>query len=134
MVKYDAERFDLQREHFEKALVRLQEALAEPESSFVRDSIIQRFEFTFEMAWKTMYRFLRDKGEDVAAKAWDVLPVAFEARLVADAGAWDQMREYRNDTSHGYDEARAQLIAAFVRAQGVGLFEALRDEMRRRLP
>jgi nucleotidyltransferase substrate binding protein (TIGR01987 family) len=134
MVKYDAERFDLQREHFEKALARLHEALAEPESPFVRDSIIQRFEFTFEMAWKTLYRFLRDKGEDVAAKAWDVLPVAFQSRLIADEPGWHQLREYRNDTSHEYDEARAQLIAAFVRAQGVSLFEALRDEMRKRVP
>lgn len=134
MVKYDAERFDLQREHFEKALVRLQEALAEPESSFVRDSIIQRFEFTFEMAWKTLYRFLRDKGESVAKVAWEVLPLAFQSRLIADEAGWQQLREYRNDTSHEYDEARAQMIAAFVRAQGVGLFEALRDEMLRRVP
>lgn len=134
MVKYDAERFDLQREHFEKAFSRLKEALAEPESSFVRDSIIQRFEFTFEMAWKTLYRFLRDKGESVAAKAWDVLPASFEARLIADAGVWDQMREYRNDTSHEYDEMRAVFIAAFVRDQACATFEHLVAELRRRMP
>ena len=134
MVKYDAERFDLQREHFEKALARLQEALAEPESQFVRDSIIQRFEFTFEMAWKTLYRFLRDKGETMAAKAWDVLPVAFQSRLISDEPGWHQLREFRNDTSHEYDETRAQLIAAFVRSQGIGLFEALRADMRQRAP
>lgn len=52
------DRIDLQFEHFQKALARLQEALAEPESSFIRDSIIKRFEVTFEMAWKTMFRYL----------------------------------------------------------------------------
>lgn len=132
MAKHEAERFDLQRGHFERALSRLQEALAEDETSFVRDSVIQRFEFTFEMAWKAMYRFLRDKGEDVAAKAWDVLPVALQARLIADAGVWDQMREYRNDTSHEYDEGKAVAIAAFVRSEGAAAFEALREELARR--
>jgi len=134
MVKYDAERFDLQREHFEKALQRLQEALAQVEDGFIRDSIIQRFEFTFEMAWKTLYRFLRDKGENMAAKAWDVLPVAFASKLIADADVWDQMREYRNDSSHEYNETRALAIAAFVRNQAAAAFEDLRVEMRRRVP
>jgi nucleotidyltransferase substrate binding protein (TIGR01987 family) len=134
MAKYDAERFDLQRENFEKALRRLHEALAQPEDSFVRDSIVQRFEFTFEMAWKTLYRFLRDKGENVAAKAWDVLPVAFESRLISDAEAWERLREYRNDTSHEYDEARAALIVAYIRDAGVAALDALQAEMRRRVP
>jgi nucleotidyltransferase substrate binding protein (TIGR01987 family) len=132
MGKYEAERFELQREYFNKALDRLHEALAENETPFVRDSIIQRFEMTFEMAWKSLYRYLSDKGEEVAAKAWDVLPVAFVSRLIADAELWDQMRSYRNDTSHEYKEAMAIEIAAFVRSQAVPAFEALRQELARR--
>lgn len=132
MVKHEAERFALQRQHFEKALARLVEALAENETEFVRDSIIQRFEFTFEMAWKSMYRYLRDKGESVAAKAWDVIPLALESRLIQDAETWDRLREFRNDTSHEYNEARAVEIAAFVREQGIATLMALRDELARR--
>ncbi len=125
MVKYDAERLELQFEYFEKALARLKEALAENESSFVRDSIVQRFELTFEMAWKTLFRFLADKGESMAFKAFAVLPVAFEAHLITDADQWDQMREYRNDTSHEYNEAKAIEIAGFVRTQAVHAFDEL---------
>jgi nucleotidyltransferase substrate binding protein (TIGR01987 family) len=132
MGKYEAERFELQREYFNKALDRLQEALAQSEDAFIRDSIIQRFEMTFEMAWKSLYRYLSDKGEDLAPKAWDVLPVAFQSRLIADADLWDQMRAYRNDTSHEYNEARAMEIVAFVRQQGVQALEALRQELNRR--
>jgi nucleotidyltransferase substrate binding protein (TIGR01987 family) len=132
MVKYDAERFELQREYFYKALDRLNEALAEDETPFVRDSVIQRFEMTFEMAWKCLYRFLRDKGEQVAAKAWDVLPEAFKASLIEDADVWELLRQYRNDTSHEYNEDKAIEIAAFVRKKGVPAFEALRAEMARR--
>lgn len=126
------ERYELQREFFGKALVRLGEALAENETSFVRDSIIQRFEITFEMAWKTLFRFLSDRGENMAAKAWDVLPVAFESKLIFDAQLWDKMREYRNDSSHEYNEAKAIELSAFVRSQAVGAFAALRAELERR--
>lgn len=127
------DRLDLQFEHFQKALERLKEALAEAESSFVRDSIIKRFEVTFEMAWKTMFRYLIDKGEKIAPKAWDVIPVAFQSLLIADAQLWDQMRTYRNDTSHEYNELRAIELSAYVRSHAVQAFDALLAEMQKRL-
>ncbi len=127
------DRLDLQFEHFQKALARLKEALAEDESSFVRDSIIKRFEVTFEMAWKTMFRYLTDKGERIAPKAWDVIPVAFESLLIADAGLWDKMRGYRNDTSHEYNEVRAIELSAYVRSHAEPAFDALLVEMQKRL-
>ena len=133
MVGEKIDRLDLQLEHFEKALSRLKEALAEDETSFVRDSIIKRFEVTFEMACKTMFRYLTDKGERIAPKAWDVIPVAFESRLIADADLWDKLREYRNDTSHEYNEAKAVELAAFVRSHGEMAFDALLAEMKRRV-
>lgn len=126
------ERYELQREYFGKALSRLVEALAENETSFLRDSIIQRFESTFEMAWKTLFRFLADRGESMAAKAWDVLPVAFESKLIADPELWDKMREYRNDSSHEYNEAKAIELSAFVRSHAVGAFMALHAELEKR--
>jgi nucleotidyltransferase substrate binding protein (TIGR01987 family) len=123
------DRFDLQLEHFQKSLARLNEALAEDETSFVRDSIIKRFEVTFEMAWKTVYRYLLDKGERLAPTAWDVIPKAFQYTLIEDADLWNEMRAFRNDTSHEYNEAKAIEIAAFVRAGGVQALEKLEAEM-----
>lgn len=133
MVKYEAERLNLQFEYFEKALQRLKEALAEEETSFVRDSIVQRFELTFEMAWKAMFRHLTDKGARIGFKSYLVLPEAFEADLIADAGVWDRMREYRNDTSHEYNEAKAIEIAAFVRRDAIHAFEDLAVTMREQM-
>ena len=52
------ERFEDQREQFERALERLHEVLAENETGIVRDALIQRFEFAFEMAWRSLHRFL----------------------------------------------------------------------------
>lgn len=128
----DAERYLLQLQNFEKALARLEEVMPLDENDVVRDSIIQRFEFTFEMAWKVLFRFLYLKGERMAAKAWDVLPVAFESKLIADADVWTQLREYRNDTSHEYDQSKAVEVVAFVRQAGLAAFQRLREEMRGR--
>jgi nucleotidyltransferase substrate binding protein (TIGR01987 family) len=133
MATDDIERFDQQRVYFEKALARLGEVLAMDEDDVVRDSIIQRFEFTFEMAWKTLFRYVKDKGERVAAKAWDVLPVAFESLLIEDAQTWDKMREYRNDTSHEYNQIKALEVASFVRAKAYPAFCALQSELKRRV-
>lgn len=127
------DRLELQFEHFRKSLARLKEALAENETSFVRDSVIKRYEVTFEMAWKTMFRFLTGKGERIAAKAWDVIPIAFQSLLIADADLWDKMREYRNDTSHEYNEAKAVEIAAFVRQKAVQAYEQLEAELLKRI-
>lgn len=129
MANEKVERFEQQLEYFGKSLARLREALAQPESDFVRDSVVKRFEVCFEMAWKTMFRYLSDKGERMAAKAWDVIPVAFESKLIEDAQLWDAMRDYRNDTSHEYNEAKAVEIAVFVRDSGIRALERFHAEM-----
>lgn len=120
------ERFEDQRAQFEKALARLHEVLVENETSIVRDALIQRFEFTFEMAWRCLHRYLTAKGERVGQQAWAVLPVAFQALLIEDAELWDQVRECRNLTSHTYNEALAIQVAAFVRQSAIHAFDALR--------
>lgn len=47
---------------FERALERLSDALSQPKNEFLRDSAIQRFEFTFEFAWKIMKGYLALQG------------------------------------------------------------------------
>ncbi len=119
------ERFEEQREQFERALARLHEVMRENETAIVRDALIQRFEFTFEMAWRCLHRYLVAKGERVAQQAWAVLPVAFQSQLIDDAEAWDQLRECRNLTSHTYKEDMAIRVAAFVRGPGLSAFDRL---------
>ena len=126
------ERFELALQHFERALARLREALAEPENQFVRDSIIQRFEFTFETAWKAMYRWLRQRGVDADEDAYATIPEAFKRRLISDEKHWGEMRKYRNLTSHTYNESLAIEVAAFVRTDGVAMFDTLQQALRER--
>ena len=128
------ERFLLALDHFEKSLQRLKEALAQPEDDFIRDSVIQRFEFTFEMAWKVMYRWLRARGNDIDEEAAAVIPEAFSKRLIVDESGWGRMRKFRNKTSHTYDESKAIEVAAFVRTDALKLFDLLLAELKVRLP
>lgn len=125
-------RFLLALGQFEKALSRLHELLPLDETPIVRDALIQRFEFTFETAWKAAYRWLRARGADVAEEAFAVLPRAFANRLVTDEGAWNLMRKMRNLTSHTYHEPYAVQVAAFVRGDGARLFDDLARTLKAR--
>lgn len=93
------------------ALERLREALAVPESApLAVDGTIQRFEFTFELAWKTMKAFLDAEGQSVAESLMPVLRAAYAARLIDDETSWLRMLKSRNQAEHIYNEAMAQEI------------------------
>ena len=128
------ERFKLALDHFEKALARLHEVLAQPENEFIRDATIQRFEFTFEAAWKAMYRWLRARGVDADEDAYSTIPEAFKRRLISDEKRWGDMRRYRNLTSHTYNQPLAIEVVAFVRADGVAALDELARALRARAP
>ena len=91
---------------------RLEEVAALPQTDIVRDAAIQRFEFTFELVWKTLQLYLEHEGlESGGPRA--VLKRAFLIRLISDqdeADVWMQMLDDRNLTSHAYDETLAVRI------------------------
>ena len=95
-----------------KACQRLQEGCAAAKDGLDRDGVIQRFEFTFELLWKTLRLFLRDKGLD-AKSPKDSLKEAFRMGWIKDEETFSQMLEDRNLTSHFYKEEKAKEI--FIR-------------------
>ncbi len=123
------ERFKLARDNFAKAVTRLQEALAAYEDEFVRDSIIRRFTIDYEQGWKAMFYWLRDQGERVPEAGPPVLQVAFKTELIEDAELWEQIKDFRSETSHNYDLEKAKLVATFVRNHAIGGFEKLQDKL-----
>ena len=94
---------------FAQALARLQEALSVPEDPIVRDACIQRFEFTFEMAWRAIQAHARVEGLTCLSPR-DCLRTAFRLGLLEDDPGWMAMVEDRNRTTHTYDEAGARAI------------------------
>lgn len=89
-----------------QALARLEEALARPEDAIVRDACIQRFEFTFEMAWRAIQARARAEGLDCVSPR-DCFRTGFRLGLLEDDPRWLAMVEDRNRTTHLYDEVTA---------------------------
>jgi nucleotidyltransferase substrate binding protein (TIGR01987 family) len=96
---------------YKKALERLKEALAEDISkgNIIIDGTIQRFEFTFELAWKLARAVLNYNGIEVEIPRL-IIKEAFKAKLILDGEGWIDMLEDRNKTSHIYDEKEALKI------------------------
>ena len=95
---------------FERALGRLQEALALPQDSVVRDACIQRFEFTFESAWKSIQTDAAAEGTECTSPR-DCFRAAFRMNVVdLHETKWLKMVEDRNRPSHTYDEETAEEI------------------------
>ena len=106
------ERFIERQADVGASAARLAEAVAQQESDLIRDATIQRFEFTFEVVWKTLKLYLERQGYECGGPR-PTLKKAFAESLIPnpeEADVWLQMLEDRNLTAHAYDEALANRI------------------------
>lgn len=94
---------------FKEANTRLAEALEKPKDEFIRDSVIKRFEFTIELAWKTLKKYLIYEGEDSGGPR-SVVEMAFKKKMIDDPLAWGKLITARNETSHAYSEENADEV------------------------
>ncbi|MEI7482589.1 MAG: HI0074 family nucleotidyltransferase substrate-binding subunit [Elusimicrobiota bacterium] len=101
---------EAQLDQFKKALARLNEALAAPKSDIVRDSAIQRFEFTIDMAWKLVKTCLEEKYGVVCQAPKECFREAYKQKLLAYDEFWLELIDMRNQTSHTYKEEVAQSV------------------------
>ena len=94
---------------FGAALDRLDDALAQPKTEWTRDSAIQRFEFTFELAWKAVATVAEAQGVD-ARSPREAFKRAFALGWIHEEDVWLRMLDDRNRTTHTYNEAVAEEI------------------------
>ncbi len=94
-----------------QALNKLEEMIVEPVDAKRAqiDSSIQRFEFTFELFWKTLKAILAEGGQQ-AYFPKEVLKLAYQGKLIHHQEMWLDMLKDRNETSHVYNEAIADQI------------------------
>lgn len=104
-------RSSLKLEKFKKALVALEDIYLKPTQVDRAniDATIQRFEFTFELAWKFLKDYFFEKGLELNYPK-EVIQQAFMARIIDDESIWVKMLRDRNMTSHTYDEKLADEI------------------------
>lgn len=92
-----------------RATQRLKEAVEAEPTQLNQDATIQRFEFTFELAWKLMQVLIQDKGVEVFGPK-DVIRRAAQVGLIDDPEAWIDFLKARNLTTHVYDQPVAEEI------------------------
>lgn len=95
-----------------KAVDRLRDALAQNKDEFIRDSVIQRFEFCIELAWKSSKKAMGTKTS--APK--DVVREMAQALYIEDVDLWLKAIDMRNLSSHTYKEDLAEQVYNFVRS------------------
>ena len=102
---------------YKKALTRLQKVQVSDLASLSeleKEGLIQRFEYTYELSWKTLQDFLRYKGYIDFAGPNATLSLALQDGYITDADGWRKMKKSRELMSHTYDEGQADLIASDI--------------------
>ena len=120
--------YQLKQQAFENALLQLGKALDQPVSEYIRDAAIQRFEFTYELAWKTLQAYLASIDIMVLSPK-ETLKIAYQQGLLHDANAWSELHMQRNLTRHTYDEKLADKVYCYLKQSGLQLFVELKKHL-----
>ncbi len=93
-----------------KAVASLQSALVkEPANELERDGVIQRFEYTFELSWKVLKKYLelnQPNSSEMSVK--DLFREAGKLALIDSVEKWFEYLKARNLTSHTYNDTTAE--------------------------
>ncbi len=116
---------------FTNSLKRFEEILKKEKTIEYRDAAIQRFEFTIELAWKTVQKFLREE-EIICNSPKQCLREAFKFGLVDDDPRWLNAFEDRNLTAHTYSEASADKIYDHF-PQYLEIFQKLQENLKNKI-
>lgn len=101
---------DISTKPFLKALDSLTRVLREPKTEIVRDATIQRFEYTFELAWKLLKRYLESQTNSIEPSIKNVFREGGRLGLIDQVESWFEYLESRNLTAHTYQEATAEQV------------------------
>ena len=116
-------------EDYDAATNRLSAALSKNPSDddMYLDATIQRFEFTFELAWKFIKAILEYEGIEANSPRASIRE-GFKANIVENPAKWLDMLEKRNLSNHPYDEETAEEIYKAIKKEYFALLAALRDK------
>lgn len=114
-------------ENFERALRLLQEAFEKDPaqmSDLEKEGVVQQFEYTFELAWKTVKDYLVYSGvtlDQITPRS--VVKQAFAARIIEDGQTWIDILEQRNLMSHTYDSEVFEVVFRNISERYVAALE-----------
>ncbi len=117
-------------EKFKSAIKRLDEGVKEAKDNLGRDGVIQRFEFTFELLWKSLRLFLLDEGI-ITKSPKESLKEGFKFGLIKDEEIFLDMLEDRNQTSHIYSEEVSKEIFKRIKIRYLNPLKKILNEIKK---
>lgn len=115
-------------QNFDRAYKLLHQALERGPgvlNALEKEGVIQRFEYSFELAWKTLKDFLEEGGLDITPMTpRQVIKEAFAAKILTEGQVWIDMLNHRNLVTHTYSEAVFEKTVAAVAARYLPAMEA----------
>jgi len=121
-------------QNFESAYRLLAEAMADGAgglSDLEKEGVVQRFEYTYELAWKTLKDYLENSGLVISpVTPKQVIKEAFAAKLIDSGDVWVQMLDHRNLLSHTYDRSVFDVAVSAIENDYLPVIEALRTRLK----
>lgn len=123
-------------QNLDKAMEWLEEGVrrvkAQPDDAFLRTGLIQCFEFTFELSWKTLKDYLDEQGIEVKSPK-ETLRQAIQIELIQNGDNWMKALNDRNLTTHIYEEDEVKEIAESIVSNYYPMINQLIDTLRVKL-
>ncbi len=127
-------------EHYTKAVLKMTEAIGifknketdnwqDDMEDLLKEGLIQRFEYTHELAWNLMKDFGEYQGNFEIRGSRDATRAALKMKIISDGEIWMDMITSRNQTSHSYNETVASDIFIKIMGKYFPLFITFRDTM-----
>lgn len=129
-------RFEQRKNDYKNALTKLEEALSEDikelsenTKQIIIDGVLHRFEFTFELAWKTMKDYLEYMGiTEKTGSPRENIQAAFKQGIIEDGETWIAIMLSRNELSHLYDEQTSRKIYNDIKNKYLLEFKKLKEK------
>ena len=119
-------RFEERKQDLINATNRLKEALDEEENELMIDAVLHRYEFTFELAWKTLRDYLEYSGVAInTGSPREVIKESFAHNLISDGEVWIKMMLARNSLSHLYDEETSRQVYNEIKNEYINQIQKL---------
>ncbi len=95
----------------------------------IKEGLIQRFEYTHELAWNVMKDYALFHGNSTVGGSRDATREAYKLQIIDNADTWMDMIQSRNKTSHTYNESIANEIFGKIINDYFPLFSNFRKRM-----
>ncbi|MCE6988494.1 nucleotidyltransferase substrate binding protein [Dyadobacter sp. CY323] len=121
-------------QNFEKAFLFLQTAVNKDEYNPIEiGGLVQAFEFTFELGWKTIKDYLYEQGVE-ARFPREAIKEAFAAQIIEDGHTWIEMLEKRNELSHTYNEEVAERAVKIIQQSYFSAIKQVYVHLKKQMP